>query len=200
MRFPQPPAAAWLLLLLPPPTAACTWSIQQLHQPRHSALDPSCSCPLQLGPFDGIFFDTYGEYYEDMHDFHTQLPRWVQKRVGDRHVPLAWSDCMPGTGVQVQGSSRSPVLLYYGSMATMPSPALNAACPLSSPFAHRLLRPGGVYTFFNGLAPDNMFFHLVYGEIARLELGRCAAAAALPLMVAIAFTGAVAPAWRCCLL
>lgn len=38
--------------------------------------------------------------------------------------------------------------------------------------ARRLLRPGGVYSFFNGLAPDNMFFHLVYGEIARLELGR----------------------------
>ncbi|PRW50850.1 arginine N-methyltransferase 2 [Chlorella sorokiniana] len=64
----------------------------------------------ELGPFDGIFFDTYGEYYEDMHDFHEKLPK--------------------------------------------------------------LLRPGGVYSFFNGLAPDNMFFHLVYGEIARLELGR----------------------------
>lgn len=36
----------------------------------------------------------------------------------------------------------------------------------------RLLRPGGVYSFFNGLAPDNLFFHLVYGEIARRELGR----------------------------
>ena len=36
----------------------------------------------------------------------------------------------------------------------------------------RLLTPGGRYSFFNGLAPDNMFFHLVYGEIARLELGR----------------------------
>ncbi|KAL4430017.1 hypothetical protein ABPG77_004387 [Micractinium sp. CCAP 211/92] len=64
----------------------------------------------QLGPFDGVFFDTYGEYYEDMHDFHLRLPK--------------------------------------------------------------LLRPGGVYSFFNGLAPDNMFFHLVYGEIARRELGR----------------------------
>ncbi|KAL4444039.1 hypothetical protein ABPG75_011776 [Micractinium tetrahymenae] len=64
----------------------------------------------QLGPFDGVFFDTYGEYYEDMHDLHLRLPR--------------------------------------------------------------LLRPGGVYSFFNGLAPDNMFFHLVYGEIARRELSR----------------------------
>ena len=62
----------------------------------------------QLGPFDGVFFDTYGEYYEDMRDFHEALPT--------------------------------------------------------------LLRPGGVYSFFNGLAPDNLFFHLVYGEIARREL------------------------------
>lgn len=44
------------------------------------------------------------------------------------------------------------------------------ACPAFRPC--RLLRPGGVYSFFNGLAPDNMFFHLVYGEIARRELGR----------------------------
>lgn len=58
--------------------------------------------------FDGIFWDTYAEYYEDQRDFHDALPR--------------------------------------------------------------LLRPGGVYSFFNGLAPDNLFFHLVYGEIARREL------------------------------
>ncbi|EFN56565.1 hypothetical protein CHLNCDRAFT_144236 [Chlorella variabilis] len=70
-----------------------------------------------LGPFDGIFWDTFGEHYSDMHAFHACLPR----RAGRRFV---------------------------------------------------LLRPGGVYSFFNGLAPDNMFFHLVYGEIARLELGR----------------------------
>ena len=58
--------------------------------------------------FDGIFWDTYAEYYEDQRDFHNALPQ--------------------------------------------------------------LLRPGGVYSFFNGLAPDNIFFHLVYGEIARREL------------------------------
>lgn len=38
----------------------------------------------------------------------------------------------------------------------------------------RLLRPGGIYSFFNGLAPDNLFFHLVYCEIAKMELKRCA--------------------------
>lgn len=61
-----------------------------------------------LGPFDGIFFDTYGEYYEDMQMLHTRLPR--------------------------------------------------------------LLKPNGVYSFFNGLAPDNIFFHMVSGEVARREL------------------------------
>ena len=34
----------------------------------------------------------------------------------------------------------------------------------------RLLRPGGRYSFFNGLAPDNYFFHLVCGEVARRQL------------------------------
>lgn len=62
---------------------------------------------LLPGSLDGIFFDTYSEYYEDQREFQAELPR--------------------------------------------------------------LLRPGGVYSFFNGLAPDNMFFHLVYGEIARRE-------------------------------
>lgn len=63
-----------------------------------------------LGTYDGIFFDTYAEYYQDMKDFHDALPT--------------------------------------------------------------LLRPGGVYSFFMGLAPDNWFFHLVYGEIVRRELNK----------------------------
>lgn len=28
----------------------------------------------------------------------------------------------------------------------------------------RLLRPGGVYSYFNGFASDNFFFHMVYGR------------------------------------
>lgn len=34
----------------------------------------------------------------------------------------------------------------------------------------RLLRPGGVYSYFNGLAADNSFFHRVYCELVRREL------------------------------
>ncbi|GMH36749.1 hypothetical protein BSKO_04622 [Bryopsis sp. KO-2023] len=61
-----------------------------------------------LGPFDGIFFDTYGEYYPDLRKFHQELPS--------------------------------------------------------------LLGPGGIYSFFNGLAPDNPFFHAVYCQIVELEM------------------------------
>lgn len=48
--------------------------------------------------FDGIFFDTYGEHWLDMEDFHVRVSQLLEK-------------------------------------------------------------PHGVYSFFNGLAPDNVFFH-----------------------------------------
>ncbi|GJP38237.1 hypothetical protein CLOM_g22703 [Closterium sp. NIES-68] len=62
----------------------------------------------QLGQYDGIFFDTYGEYYDDLRDFHSHLPQ--------------------------------------------------------------LLKPNGVYSFFNGMCGDNAFFHTVYCHIVALEL------------------------------
>lgn len=34
----------------------------------------------------------------------------------------------------------------------------------------RLLRPGGLYSFFNGLAPKNVFFHAVACQNVQLEL------------------------------
>ncbi|XP_072951552.1 protein arginine N-methyltransferase 2 [Typha angustifolia] len=62
----------------------------------------------QLESYDGIFFDTYGEYYEDMKKFQQHLPR--------------------------------------------------------------LLKPGGIYSYFNGLCGDNAFFHVVYCQLVSLEL------------------------------
>ncbi|KAI5563780.1 hypothetical protein POPTR_014G019000v4 [Populus trichocarpa] len=62
----------------------------------------------QLGTYDGIFFDTYGEYYEDLREFHQHLPA--------------------------------------------------------------LLKPGGIYSFFNGLCGGNAFFHVVYCNLVSLEL------------------------------
>ncbi|XP_051139392.1 protein arginine N-methyltransferase 2 [Andrographis paniculata] len=62
----------------------------------------------QLDSYDGIFFDTYGEYYEDMREFHQHLPQ--------------------------------------------------------------LLKPGGIYSFFNGLCGSNPFFHVVYCQLVALEL------------------------------
>lgn len=63
----------------------------------------------QLESYDGIFFDTYGEYYEDLREFHQHLPA--------------------------------------------------------------LLKPGGIYSFFNGLCGANAFFHVVYCNLVSLELG-----------------------------
>ncbi|XP_004501531.1 protein arginine N-methyltransferase 2 [Cicer arietinum] len=62
----------------------------------------------QLETYDGIFFDTYGEYYEDLREFH-------------QHLPV-------------------------------------------------LLKPGGIYSFFNGLCGGNAFFHVVYCHLVSLEL------------------------------
>ncbi|KAK9075544.1 hypothetical protein SSX86_003869 [Deinandra increscens subsp. villosa] len=62
----------------------------------------------QLQTYDGIFFDTYGEYYDDLREFH-------------QHVPA-------------------------------------------------LLKPGGIYSFFNGLCGGNAFFHVVYCQLVSLEL------------------------------
>ncbi|XP_030481092.1 protein arginine N-methyltransferase 2 isoform X1 [Cannabis sativa] len=62
----------------------------------------------QLDLYDGIFFDTYGEYYEDLREFQ-------------QHLPV-------------------------------------------------LLKPGGIYSFFNGLCGGNPFFHVVYCQLVSLEL------------------------------
>ncbi|XP_021283642.1 protein arginine N-methyltransferase 2 [Herrania umbratica] len=62
----------------------------------------------ELESYDGIFFDTYGEYYEDLREFHQHLPK--------------------------------------------------------------LLKPGGIYSFFNGLCGGNAFFHVVYCHLVSLEL------------------------------
>lgn len=64
----------------------------------------------KVGKFDGIFFDTYGEYYRDMQILQAQLPS--------------------------------------------------------------IMRPKGIYSFFNGLCPRNIFFHGVCCEIVKLELTR----------------------------
>ena len=61
-----------------------------------------------LGPFDGVFFDTFGEFLDDLREFHELLPR--------------------------------------------------------------LLSPSGLYSFFNGMAPNSFFFQGVVAEVVRLEL------------------------------
>jgi len=60
--------------------------------------------------FDGIFFDTYGEHFSDMDEFHTKV-------------------------------------------------------------VTKLLKADGIYSFFNGLAPDNVFFHGVSCNCLKIQLG-----------------------------
>lgn len=64
-----------------------------------------------LGPFDAVFFDTFGEYLEDLQEFHKMLPRI-------------------------------------------------------------LARPSGIYSFFNGMCPNSLFFQGVACEVVRLTLRR----------------------------
>jgi protein arginine N-methyltransferase 2 len=60
---------------------------------------------------DGIFYDTYGEHFMDLEDFHAQMVQLLSK-------------------------------------------------------------PHGVYSFFNGLAPDNLFFHGVACQCVKLQLAQ----------------------------
>jgi protein arginine N-methyltransferase 2 len=60
---------------------------------------------------DGIFFDTYGEHFLDLEEFHSQM-------------------------------------------------------------VHVLSKPNGIYSFFNGLAPDNLFFHGVSCQCVKLFLSQ----------------------------
>ncbi|KAJ2692377.1 hypothetical protein H4R19_006164 [Coemansia spiralis] len=69
-----------------------------------------------LGPYDGVFFDTFGEFYRDLDDFH--------------RAAFAAAD---------------------------------GAAPL-------LRRPGGIYSFFNGLGGDHKLFHDVYCDIVVADL------------------------------
>jgi len=62
----------------------------------------------KVGPFDGVFYDTYAEDDQDLKDFHSHLPR--------------------------------------------------------------ILKDDGVYSFYNGCCPDNLFFHGVACEVIKLEL------------------------------
>ena len=59
--------------------------------------------------FDGIFYDTYGEHFTDLEDFHDGMAKVLHK-------------------------------------------------------------PDGIYSFFNGLAPDNLFFHGVACNCVKIQL------------------------------
>ena len=66
-------------------------------------------CIQDLGVFDGVFFDTFGEFYQDLKQFHNHLPDLLKDETS-------------------------------------------------------------IYSFFNGLAGSNPFFHDVYCAIAEMDL------------------------------
>lgn len=66
----------------------------------------------QCAPFDGVFFDTYAEDDQDLHNFHKFLPRIMSQH------------------------------------------------------------PRARYSYYNGMCPDNVFFHGVACETTRLHLER----------------------------
>ncbi|KAK8988840.1 hypothetical protein V6N11_030214 [Hibiscus sabdariffa] len=42
----------------------------------------------QLGSYDGILFDTYGEYYKDLREFHQHLPKLLMVFVECGKTPV----------------------------------------------------------------------------------------------------------------
>ena len=86
----------------------------------------------KLGKYDAIMFDTFGEHYADLKEFHE---------------------------------------VKYQDDTTIPVP-IPISIPMSIQVLPSLLRSGGIYTFFNGLAATNTYFHDVYCRLAKLELQR----------------------------
>ena len=84
--------------------------------------------------FDGIFYDTYGEHFTDLEDFHGE----------SLHAQLSLK--------QLCTSPSSLCLHFIELMVKM------------------LHKPSGIYSFFNGLAPDNLFFHGVAANCVKIQL------------------------------
>eukprot|EP00201_Polytomella_parva_P017081 CAMPEP_0175056876 /NCGR_PEP_ID=MMETSP0052_2-20121109/10933_1 /TAXON_ID=51329 ORGANISM="Polytomella parva, Strain SAG 63-3" /NCGR_SAMPLE_ID=MMETSP0052_2 /ASSEMBLY_ACC=CAM_ASM_000194 /LENGTH=400 /DNA_ID=CAMNT_0016321989 /DNA_START=47 /DNA_END=1249 /DNA_ORIENTATION=+ len=87
--------------------------------------------------FDGIFFDTYGEYYEEMREFHQHVPGLLRKKSEEEGGQKNEEENKETKGDEVAKNDSN-----------------------------------GVYSFFNGLASDNIFFHMVYCRLIQLELAR----------------------------
>ncbi|BDA44371.1 Protein arginine N-methyltransferase 2 [Coccomyxa sp. Obi] len=98
------------------------------------------------------------EAHPDVHARMLQLG-WDQ-RPGVRILFGRWQDVLPSLDAQFDGIFFDTFSEFYGDMqefhALLPS----------------LLRPGGIYSFFHGLAADNAFFHAVYTTIVERELAR----------------------------
>lgn len=93
--------------------------------------------------FDAIFYDTYAEHYRDM-----QVKASVCVCVWIGVYMRAF----------VSSGRRSISLTTYTAIKPTTPQAFHDWLP-------KLLRKGGQYSFFNGLSPDNIFFHAVTCQV-----------------------------------
>ncbi|CAI5996999.1 unnamed protein product [Closterium sp. NIES-65] len=103
--------------------------------------------PLSVSPTlrAGIFFDTYGEYYDNLREFHSHLPSLLK--------PSGLYSFLNGMCIFFDTYGE-----YYDDLREFHS------------HLPQLLKPSGLYSFFNGMCGDNAFFHTVYCHIVALEL------------------------------
>jgi hypothetical protein len=117
-----------------------------------------------LTGYDGIFYDTYGEFYSDMQDFHAELPRILK----------------PGGVYSFFNGCES--LTLFPPLFIKP-PRLQVRVVTHSPFPAALMQAGARQPLLRSesltthpfprscrLAPDNIFFAGVACQVIQLEL------------------------------
>eukprot|EP00529_Nitzschia_sp_RCC80_P023267 CAMPEP_0113444748 /NCGR_PEP_ID=MMETSP0014_2-20120614/2828_1 /TAXON_ID=2857 /ORGANISM="Nitzschia sp." /LENGTH=476 /DNA_ID=CAMNT_0000335773 /DNA_START=192 /DNA_END=1622 /DNA_ORIENTATION=- /assembly_acc=CAM_ASM_000159 len=111
---------------------------------------------------DAIFFDTYAEHAHDMEDFH-RMCFSVPQQEEDEEDGDDYNNGNNGSSIHDGAAAAT---------ATAIATATAAARPRRKRLQPLLKQPHGIYTFFNGLAPDNLFFHGVACNVIKLQLSR----------------------------
>ena len=110
----------------------------------------------EYNPEQHLIIEAHPDVYKRMLN-----DKWDQKP-GVRILFGKWQDVMPkliAEGVQLDA-------IFFDTYAEH---ALDLE-DFHSQMVHLLSKPNGVYSFFNGLAPDNLFFHGVACQCVKLQL------------------------------
>jgi hypothetical protein len=139
----------------------------------------------QLKQYDGIFFDTYGAPPKWPPWLCCRPICWPNTSLARPSKPPLCSTPPSHThpiiippSAPVAATPRARPLGASSAAAPRPpprAPQARATPPLAAGEYYeelrefqgklpKLLRPTGVYSFFNGLASDNIFFHTVYSQ------------------------------------